>query len=264
MPVDQRGRAAVAGLLPRCCVGFAFEQKISSPILCCVDSRFWLYLICEIFRALKSCCRIHAVLVALNNCSSHLPPLRISWPPQLPTSTPFPSFPFPASMSHVQTACRSQNLWAAGFAGLRPQVYASTATALVGRPCDFGDWPDVELLVPMACCCGLEGNQSAGIGGRRSTGGPWIVGVGLRREMSGLKIALSIQKLGRWRRRLKVATPLSQKSRTNGPRGTENLWTSCSKEPPEKRQVLSHPLCLEAWRRVVALSTLAIGLYIEP
>ena len=203
-------------------------------------------------------------LVALNNCSSHLPPLRISWPPQLPTSTPFPSFPFPASMSHVQTACRSQNLWAAGFAGLRPQVYASTATALVGRPCDFGDWPDVELLVPMACCCGLEGNQSAGIGGRRSTGGPWIVGVGLRREMSGLKIALSIQKLGRWRRRLKVATPLSQKSRTNGPRGTENLWTSCSKEPPEKRQVLSHPLCLEAWRRVVALSTLAIGLYIEP
>ena len=110
MPVDQRGRAAVAGLLPRCCVGFAFEQKISSPILCCVDSRFWLYLICEIFRALKELLPHSCSLVALNNCSSHLLPLRISWPPRLPTSTPFPSFPFPASMSHVQTACRSQNL----------------------------------------------------------------------------------------------------------------------------------------------------------
>ena len=72
----------------------------------------------EIFRAFEELlpqpCSSYGLV-----CSSHLPLLRISWRP-----TPFPASTCQAA---ARQACRSQNLWAAGFAGLRPKVCASAA-----------------------------------------------------------------------------------------------------------------------------------------
>ena len=82
-------------------------------------SRFWLDLIGD-FQSFR---RVAAATMQCSSyglgCSSHLPLLQISWRP-----TPFPASTCQAA---ARQACRSQNLWAAGFAGLRPRVCASAA-----------------------------------------------------------------------------------------------------------------------------------------